>query len=136
MPGGDDEQKAIATNRRARHDYEILERVEAGLVLLGPEVKSLRAGKASLTDAYALIRRGELARGLAYWASSYEELPARQRAGPQFQTFASALAEVPLYWEAFGHRPDGRNIVDDYLKRRGWKETRRRASTWPGCAGR
>ena len=59
MAGGDDEQKAIATNRRARHDYEILERVEAGLVLLGPEVKSLRAGKATLTDAYALIRRGE-----------------------------------------------------------------------------
>ena len=57
MAGGDDEQKAIATNRRARHDYEILERVEAGLVLLGPEVKSLRAGKASLSDAYALIRK-------------------------------------------------------------------------------
>jgi SsrA-binding protein len=60
MPGGKDEdQKVIATHRRARFDYEILERLEAGLVLLGPEVKSLRAGKASLSDAYALIRRGE-----------------------------------------------------------------------------
>ena len=59
MPGGADEQKVIATNRRARYEYEVLERVEAGLVLLGPEVKSLRAGKASLTDAYASFRRGE-----------------------------------------------------------------------------
>ena len=60
MPGGKDaDQKVIATHRRARFDYEILERMEAGLVLLGPEVKSLRAGKASLADAYALFRRGE-----------------------------------------------------------------------------
>jgi SsrA-binding protein len=59
MSGGDDAQKVIATNRRARHEYEVLERIEAGLVLVGPEVKSLRDGKASLTDAYASFRRGE-----------------------------------------------------------------------------
>jgi SsrA-binding protein len=59
MSGGPDERKAIATNRRARYDYEVLERFEAGLVLLGPEVKSLREGKASLGDAFATIRRGE-----------------------------------------------------------------------------
>jgi len=53
------EGRAIATNRRARFEYEVLERFEAGLVLLGPEVKSLRAGKASLGDAYAIVRRGE-----------------------------------------------------------------------------
>jgi len=57
-------------------------------------------------------RRGELARGLAYWASSYEELPARHRIGPHIETFAEALAEVPLYWEAFGRTPEGRNIVE------------------------
>jgi hypothetical protein len=57
-------------------------------------------------------RRGELARGLAYWASSYEELPARRRIGPQAETFAKALEEVPLYWEAFGRTPEGRNIVE------------------------
>jgi hypothetical protein len=57
-------------------------------------------------------RRGELARGLAYWASSYEELPARRRTGRRFETFAQALAEVPLYWEAFGRTPEGRNIVE------------------------
>lgn len=53
-------QKNIATNRRARFEYEILDTQEAGLVLFGPEVKSLRAGKASLSDAYARIRSGEL----------------------------------------------------------------------------
>jgi hypothetical protein len=57
-------------------------------------------------------RRGELARGLAYWASSYEELPARERTAPRVDTFAQALAEVPLYWEAFGRTPEGHNIVE------------------------
>jgi hypothetical protein len=57
-------------------------------------------------------RRAELARGLAYWASSYEELPSRPGTRARFDDFAAALAEVPLYWEAFGRRPDGRNIVE------------------------
>jgi SsrA-binding protein len=52
-------RKHVTSNRRALHDYEILEKVEAGLVLLGPEVKSLREGKANLSDAYAVLRRGE-----------------------------------------------------------------------------
>ncbi len=52
--------QVIATNRRARHEYEIIDTLEAGLVLLGPEVKSLRAGRANLGDAYAVISRGEL----------------------------------------------------------------------------
>ena len=49
----------VVTNRRARHDYEILETFEAGLVLTGSEVKSLRAGRANLKDSYARIDRGE-----------------------------------------------------------------------------
>jgi SsrA-binding protein len=52
-------EKLIAENRRARHDYQLLERVEAGLVLTGTEVKSLRAGRASLAQAYADVREGE-----------------------------------------------------------------------------
>jgi SsrA-binding protein len=52
-------EKLIAENRRARHDYLLLERVEAGLVLTGTEVKSLRAGRASLAQAYADVRDGE-----------------------------------------------------------------------------
>ncbi len=52
--------KSICKNRKARYDYHILETFEAGMVLLGTEVKSLRAGKASLTDAYGSIEKGEL----------------------------------------------------------------------------
>lgn len=51
--------KTIADNRRARHDYELLERVEAGLALTGTEVKSLRDGRVQLGQAYAEIRGGE-----------------------------------------------------------------------------
>ena len=51
--------KLIAENRRARHDYHLLERVEAGVQLTGTEVKSLRAGGAQLGQAYAEIREGE-----------------------------------------------------------------------------
>lgn len=50
----------VASNRKARHDYTILKTYEAGLVLVGTEVKSLRAGRVSLVDAYAQERDGEL----------------------------------------------------------------------------
>jgi SsrA-binding protein len=53
-------EKLIAENRRARHEYQLLERVEAGLVLTGTEVKSLRDGQAELRRAYGDIRDGEL----------------------------------------------------------------------------
>ena len=52
--------QVVATNRKARHDYSILEVFEAGVVLLGTEVKSLRDGKASLVDAYATVDDGEV----------------------------------------------------------------------------
>lgn len=55
--GGD---RTVASNRRARHDYDILETVECGIVLQGSEVKSLREGKAQLSDAYARVDDGEL----------------------------------------------------------------------------
>ena len=53
-------EKLIVDNRRARHDYHFLEKVEAGLVLTGTEVKSLRNGKASIKEAYARLRNGEV----------------------------------------------------------------------------
>ena len=53
-------KKLIAQNKKGRHDYFIDEVFEAGLVLLGTEVKSLRAGRATLTDGYAVIEDGEL----------------------------------------------------------------------------
>lgn len=52
-------EKLIADNRRARHEYHLLDRYEAGLALTGTEVKSLREGRATLTQAYADIRDGE-----------------------------------------------------------------------------
>ena len=50
----------IALNKRARHEYHIDERYEAGVALQGWEVKSLRAGRTNLTDAYAIVRNGEI----------------------------------------------------------------------------
>lgn len=55
--GGD---RTVASNRRARHDYDVLETFECGIVLRGSEVKSLREGKAQLADAYARVDDGEL----------------------------------------------------------------------------
>jgi len=54
------DDKVIAENRKARHEYHLLERVEAGVVLVGSEVKSLRQGGAQLQRAFADIRDGEL----------------------------------------------------------------------------
>lgn len=52
--------RPVAQNRRARHDYDIVENFEAGLVLAGSEVKSIREGKVQLRDAYARVQDGEL----------------------------------------------------------------------------
>ena len=54
------EDRVIASNRKARHDFEILDTFEAGMVLTGTEVKSLREGKASLVDGFGQFYRGEL----------------------------------------------------------------------------
>ena len=59
-PNGSDDIKLIVTNRKARHDYHFLETWEAGIVLSGTEVKSLRAGKINLTDSYAAVDGGEI----------------------------------------------------------------------------
>jgi SsrA-binding protein len=60
QPDDNPEHVSIAKNRRARHDYAILDTYEAGLVLTGSEVKSLRDGKANLSDAYGIVRNGEI----------------------------------------------------------------------------
>ena len=53
-------KRIVARNRKARHDYEILETFEAGIVLKGPEVKSVREGKIAFQDSYARIENGEV----------------------------------------------------------------------------
>jgi SsrA-binding protein len=58
-PAPDDDVVPIARNKRARHDYEIIETWEAGIVLTGTEVKALRDGRAQIGDAYAVLKEGE-----------------------------------------------------------------------------
>jgi SsrA-binding protein len=59
-PQSKDSVQVVVRNRKARHEYHILERLEAGLVLQGTEVKSLRQGRANLQDAFASFDQGEL----------------------------------------------------------------------------
>jgi SsrA-binding protein len=64
MPGSTrstgDESRRVAVNRRARHDYDILDTFECGIALQGGEVKSIRQGRVNLRDAYARVEKGEL----------------------------------------------------------------------------
>jgi SsrA-binding protein len=79
-----DGKKVLLRNKRARHDYHIEETFEAGIALVGSEVKSLRAGKAELTDAYALVRDGEAYLSqmqISEWAfaNQFNHVPKRDR---------------------------------------------------------
>ena len=112
-------ERTLALNRRARHDYTIEETVEAGLVLTGTEIKSLRAGKASLAEAYARVEKGEawlVGAHIAPWpgASRGNHEPRRDRklllhraqiAQLAGQTQAKGFTLVPLriYVNARGH---------------------------------
>lgn len=79
-----DRIKVVATNRKARHDYIIEDTYEAGIALLGSEIKSIRAGQVNLRDSYATIRDGEVwllnAHISAYQQASYQNHePRRER---------------------------------------------------------
>lgn len=65
-------RRVVASNRKARHEYEILDTLEAGLVLKGPEVKSIRDGKVAFQDAFARIEGGEV------WLHSFHISPYEQ----------------------------------------------------------
>jgi SsrA-binding protein len=60
MPRQNDGERVVATNRRARRDYQILETYECGIVLTGDEIKSLRGGRVSLAESFARVRDGEV----------------------------------------------------------------------------
>jgi len=111
----DEGRTLIASNRRARYDYELLDRFEAGIVLRGPEVKSLRAGRANLGDAFATVRGGELWL-LNCHISPYEQAgrenpePRRERKllmkraeiarlGSKIAEKGLTLVAVSLYWK-------------------------------------
>lgn len=59
-PQAKDSRRLVCQNKKAYHDYEILETFEAGMVLVGTEVKSLREGRANLKDSYAKVKKGEV----------------------------------------------------------------------------
>ncbi len=65
-------EKLIAENRKARHDYHLVERHEAGLALTGTEVKSLRDGRATLQRAYAEVRDGEASVFVRDWGVGFD----------------------------------------------------------------
>jgi SsrA-binding protein len=76
--------KVLCANRKARHEYHIEDTLEAGLVLVGSEVKSLREGRATLVDGYATVRKGEAflvgAQISEYpWANQFNHTPRRER---------------------------------------------------------
>jgi SsrA-binding protein len=78
------ERKALLRNRKARHDYEIVETLETGVVLAGSEVKSLRESQGSLVDAHGIVRGGELwlvgAQINPYpWANQFNHEPIHDR---------------------------------------------------------
>jgi len=84
VKAGADEKKTLARNKKARHDFQIDDTLEAGIVLVGSEVKSLREAQASLVDAYCMIRDGELwllqAQISPYpWANQFNHEPRRDR---------------------------------------------------------
>lgn len=76
-------RKLVCQNRKARHDYEILSTVEAGMSLVGSEVKSLRDGNAQLVDSYAEVDKGEVflvgAQIAQYASASYQNHDPRRR---------------------------------------------------------
>jgi SsrA-binding protein len=81
---GDDEIKVLLRNKRARHDYYVEQTMEAGMVLTGSEVKSLREAKAVMSDAYVMVRKGEawlvnLQVQEYAWANRFNHLPKRDR---------------------------------------------------------
>ena len=107
----------IAVNRKATHDYDILERVEAGLVLTGTEIKSIRAGRVNIRDAYARPQDDELWLVNAHIAlfpqgGMYNHEPTRPRKlllrRPQLRELAAGVAQrglaiVPLRLYFKGH---------------------------------
>jgi SsrA-binding protein len=104
------EEKTVAQNRRARHEYSIEDSFEAGIALTGTEIKSVRAGKVSLAEAYARIDRGEawlIGATIAPWETGnrYNHEPGRDRklllhrtqiASLLTRTRAKGLTLVPL----------------------------------------
>ena len=117
----EDGRRVVLRNRKARHEYEILETYEAGLVLRGAEVKSLRQGDASFTDAFARVENGEV------WLHNLHIKPwhAASRDAPDpKRTRKLLLRESEIEKLAVETRQRGRTLVPlDLYFRDGWAKT-------------
>ncbi len=89
----DSNGKLIADNRKARHNYEFVETLEAGIVLTGTEVKSLRNGKAMIAESYATDEGGEIWLINAYIPEYLEGKPQQSQSAPPPQTAAEKDAK-------------------------------------------
>jgi SsrA-binding protein len=145
-----DDRKVVADNRKARHNYEIGEVFEAGLVLTGSEVKSLRAGRATIAESYATDERGEIFLINATFpeyteASRFNHVPKRPRKlllrkremaklMIAIQREGMTLVPLQLYFNKRGIAKlalalaKGRKVHDkrDAIKQRDWDRQKRR----------
>ncbi len=121
-------RKVIATNRKARHNYTIIDTYEAGGGSRRTEVKSLREGKASLVDAFATVDDGEVwLRGLHI--PEYARAPGPPRAAPYPQAVAAQARDRAPRRQDRGGQPDAGAAVDVLLGRQGQSSSpSRRAS--------
>lgn len=111
-------RKVIATNRKARHNYTILDVYEAGIALVGTEVKSLREGKASLVDAFATVDDGEVwLRSLHIPEYTQARGPTTRRAAPGSCCCTSGRSSTSSARPA--RQPDSGSPVDVLLRRQG-----------------
>ena len=114
----EDGRRVVLRNRKARHDYDVLETYEAGLVLRGSEVKSLRQGDASFTDAFARVEQGEIwlhNLHIKPWHASSHDAPDPQR------TRKLLLRESEIERLAVETQQRGRTLVPlDLYFRDGW----------------
>ena len=102
------DEQTVALNRRARHEFTIDETFEAGIVLTGTEIKSIRAGKANLSDAYARIERGEAWLIGAHIAPFEGGQPVQPRAEADPQAAAPPLGDRRAAGPGQGEGPDDR----------------------------
>jgi SsrA-binding protein len=143
-------QKVVAVNRRARYDYTILEELEAGLILTGSEVKSLRTGRVSISEAYAGEMQGELylfnanipeyaqAKTFSHEPKRPRKLLLRKRQAIKLmnaiQRKGLTLIPLSIYFNAKGRAKlalalgKGKNVVDkrESIKERDWSRDKSR----------
>ena len=123
-----DEIPTIALNKRARYEYFIEENLEAGLVLQGWEVKSLRAGKAQITEGYVIVKDGEAWLIGAHISPLQHDVDARRRRPDAHAQAAAATAASSTAWSARSSARATRIVPLELYWKQGQREARNRRS--------